>query len=245
MIPKKIYQTWFTKTLPSGVKDYVSHMMSLNPSYDYELYDDDDIFYFIKENYERDVLSAYEKLEIGAAKSDFWRYLVLYKNGGVYLDLDSHIYKSLDDLIKENDEAIISREGSEDNPHYDDHGGIFVQWCLIFNAGHPILEKTFKKCVYNIKNQTTQNIWHLTGPSVYSSAIREVLSPLDMDIYKSSDKNILDKINSSEFSNIDCRVYSYDYRDFCLFQHRDSHLLTREKPHWQEESKTKSVFKKD
>lgn len=245
MIPKKIYQTWISKNLPDRVQAYVDEMLSLNPSYEYQLYDDEDIFYFVKENYDKDILSAYEKLDIGAAKSDLWRYLVLYKNGGVYLDLDSHIYNDLDKLIKENDKAIISREGSAANPHYDANGGIFVQWCLIFSKDHPILEKTFEKCVYNIKNETTQDIWHLTGPSVYSSAIREVLSPLDMDVYKNSDKIIANKMESSEFNNIKCRAYSYDYGDFCIFQHPDSRLLTVDKPHWQEESKTKSVFKKD
>jgi inositol phosphorylceramide mannosyltransferase catalytic subunit len=234
MITKKIYQTWVTKNLPHRVKDYVDEMLSLNPSYEYELYDDEDIFYFIQQHYGKDILSTYEKLNIGAAKSDLWRYLILYKQGGIYLDIDSHIHKNLDGLIKESDRAIISREGNQDT---------FVQWCLMFSKEHPILERTIEKCVYNIKNETTENILELTGPQVYSSAIQETLSPLSVDVYKSSDMIVANKMKSDEFDDIRCRLYSYDYEDYCIFKHRDSYLLNTDKPHWREESETRSVFK--
>lgn len=234
MIPKKIYQTWHKKSLPSRIQEYVEAMLLDNPSYGYEFYDDEDMYYFIKENYDKDILSAYEKLTIGAAKSDLWRYLILYKQGGIYLDLDSHIYKDLNGLVNETDRAIISREG---NPN------TFVQWCLMFCEAHPILERTIEKCIYNIKNETTENILELTGPQVYSSAIRETLSPLNLDIYNSSDLAISEAMKP-EFEDIRCRVYSFDYGDYCIFKHRDSYLLNTDKPHWREESKVKSVFKK-
>ena len=235
MITKKKYQTWVTKNLPHRVKDYVDEMIFLNPSYEYELYDDEDIFYFIKQHYDKDMLSTYEKLNIGAAKSDLWRYLILYKQGGIYLDIDSHIHKNLDGLIKESDRAIISREGNQDT---------FVQWCLMFSKEHPILERTIEKCVYNIKNETTENILELTGPQVYSSAVREILFPLDINIYKKSDSTINEKMSSAKFDNLRCRLYTYDYGDYCIFKHKDSYLLTVDKPHWREEHKMKSVFKK-
>ena len=89
---------------------------------------------------------------------DFWRYLALYKYGGVYLDMDSSIEKPLDDLIKPEDEAIITAEGNS---------GLYVQWALIFSKGHPILKKTIDLVVTNIKNNNHPNDIHkMTGPNV-------------------------------------------------------------------------------
>ena len=44
-------------------------------------------FDFIKNNYPVDVLEAFNKLIPGAYKADLWRYCVLYKLGGIYLDI--------------------------------------------------------------------------------------------------------------------------------------------------------------
>ena len=101
MIPKVIYQTWYKKDLPYNILKIKEKMLSLNKDYKYLLFDDNDIELFIKENYDFDTLKAFNMLNVGAAKADLWRYLILYKNGGVYLDLDSEICSNLDDLFTE------------------------------------------------------------------------------------------------------------------------------------------------
>ena len=132
MIPKVIYQTWYKKDLPDNIKKLNENMLSLNKDYAYYLFDDNDIELFIQENYDNNILKAYNMLNVGAAKADLWRYLILYKNGGIYLDIDSEIYSNLDELISSDDHAIISREGNHN---------LFVQWCLIFSPNHPLLDE--------------------------------------------------------------------------------------------------------
>ena len=51
------------------------------------LFDDDECRAFIAREYPDDVLSAYDRLIPTAFKADLWRYCVLYKYGGVYLDI--------------------------------------------------------------------------------------------------------------------------------------------------------------
>ena len=51
------------------------------------LYNDDDCRAFIQKEYPPDVLFAYDRLIPTAFKADLWRYCVLYKYGGVYLDV--------------------------------------------------------------------------------------------------------------------------------------------------------------
>jgi mannosyltransferase OCH1-like enzyme len=234
MIPKTIYQTWVNKKIPDKIKKLVDKTLELNANYSYELHDDEDAFYFIKNNFGKQVVDAYESLNIGAAKADLWRYAILYKNGGIYLDLDSGIHSNLDSLIGENDKAVISREN---NPNK------FVQWCLMFDKNHPILENTLKRCVYNIVNKTTHDIFELTGPNVFSNAVRDVLSPLNLNIYYTDDTIINQKMQNFEFNNIKTKVYSFDYRDYCSFKHEHSGELLDFKPHWSVETQNIRIFK--
>jgi len=234
MIPKKIYQTWENKNIPDKIQQKINEMMEVNPEYSHELYDDSDRFFFIKENYGKQVSDAYESLNLGVAKADLWRYAILYKNGGIYLDLDSQIYSNLNSLIHENDKALISREG---NPN------TFVQWCLMFDKNHPILENTLKRCVYNILNKTTNDIFELTGPIAFSNAIRDVLSPLKLDLYYTDDYTINQKMENCEFSNIKTKIYSIDYKNYCNFKHEYSESLYEETSHWKTQIGRINVFK--
>ena len=51
------------------------------------LFNDADCRAFIMNEYPPDVLMAYDQLIPTAFKADLWRYCVLYKYGGVYLDV--------------------------------------------------------------------------------------------------------------------------------------------------------------
>ena len=86
-VPLTIYQTWKTKDLPPKMKECVDKLKRDNPEFDHHLYDDADCRAFIKNNYDADVLNAYDSLVPGAYKSDLWRYCMLYKKGGIYLDI--------------------------------------------------------------------------------------------------------------------------------------------------------------
>ena len=54
----------------------------------------DDVFQVLDDE---TILKCYDSLNIGAAKADFWRYLILYKTGGIYIDVDSMIGRTLID----------------------------------------------------------------------------------------------------------------------------------------------------
>ena len=87
IIPLDIYQTWHTKNLPTKMGENVKNLIKKNPEFEYHLYDDYECRDFIKKNFDKDVLNAFDSLIPGAYKADLWRYCILYKNGGVYLDI--------------------------------------------------------------------------------------------------------------------------------------------------------------
>ncbi|HTF82401.1 MAG TPA: glycosyltransferase, partial [Cytophagales bacterium] len=98
-IPKIIYQTYKSSKLPVLTRWHIHRMKKKNPEYRYEFYDDLRIDAFISEAYGKEVFDLYKRINIGAAKADFFRYAILYKHGGVYVDIDSLIKKKLDDFI--------------------------------------------------------------------------------------------------------------------------------------------------
>jgi len=104
-IPLDIYQTWHTKELPPKMRECVERIKKANPEFRHHLYDNDDCREFMKNNFDKDVLDAFDRLIPGAYKADLWRYCVLYKNGGVYLDIKFepiNNFKFIDLMDREN-----------------------------------------------------------------------------------------------------------------------------------------------
>lgn len=87
VIPLNIFQTWHTKDVPPKMKECVDKLKRANPEFKHYLYDDNECREFIKKNFDSDVLDAFDGLIPGAYKADLWRYCVLYKLGGIYLDI--------------------------------------------------------------------------------------------------------------------------------------------------------------
>lgn len=87
VVPLNIFQTWHSKSLPPLMENTTNLIKELNPKFNYQLFDDYDCREFIKNNFMSEVLYAFDSLIPGAYKADLWRYCVLYKLGGVYLDV--------------------------------------------------------------------------------------------------------------------------------------------------------------
>ena len=113
MIPKNIFQSWITTDLHPVIQDKVDKMLELNPTYNHKIYTDLEISEFVNKNYPGKISECFNRLTIPVAKVDFWRYLVLYKHGGVYVDLDSSINISLDNFIRDDDEYHNCRNKSK------------------------------------------------------------------------------------------------------------------------------------
>ncbi len=237
MIEKNIFQSWYTKDLHPAIQKKIDKFKRLNPDYNYYLYDDNEIDDFVNTYFPGKIADCYNKLNIIVAKVDFWRYLVLYKYGGVYLDMDSEINKPLNTLIRENDKAIITNEG---NPN------LYVQWALIYSKGHPILKRTIKLICKNIENNSYPNSIHkMTGPTVYTKAIYRIHNVLfNQSLCNKYWNKDIDKTFTS--NNISYRIYGIDYNEYFTFKHDLNHLLfVNNKKHWVQEEKEKSLLKKN
>jgi len=86
-VPLLLFQTWQTQQLPPHMASCVRDLISANPEFKYQFYDDERCRIFIQSHFPEDVLYAYDTFIPGAYKADLWRYCILYIYGGIYLDI--------------------------------------------------------------------------------------------------------------------------------------------------------------
>ena len=140
VIPLNIFQTWHTKNLPFLMKKNIEYIKRLNPAFTYQLYDDDDCYNFIKDNFDSDVLNAFNNLIPGAYKADLWRYCVLYKLGGVYLDIKYRPINSFKCInLCEKEHWVLD----------SDNRGIYNA-LMVCKPDNPILLKAIRQIVINV-----------------------------------------------------------------------------------------------
>lgn len=228
MIPKVIYQIWCypmrkeNSKIPDEIQITIDNMLDMNPGFEYKMFIDDEMTDFIIDHYDEKTLNAFNSLEIGAAKADFFRYLLLYIKGGVYIDISKLILKPIGNLIN-CDYAIITREG---NP------GLFVQWCLMYPPKHEILKICIEKIISNIEKNKKIDVTILTGPVVYSDSVSEYLN--DKEVYYKSDS----EINLNE-DVTKVRFFGFDYNGHAHYLHPFRHLLYNNTISWRDEQKEK------
>lgn len=100
MIPRKIVQTWRSKTLSDGLSSFCNSWLDNNSGYEYQLYDDGECAQFMMD-FDLRVYYVYERIIPGAFRADLWRACYLYKHGGVYADIDTLCFGSIDQFIQE------------------------------------------------------------------------------------------------------------------------------------------------
>jgi hypothetical protein len=116
----------------------------MNPEFDYYLYSDDASRRFIEMNYDKEVVAAFNALKPGAYKSDLWRYCILYKRGGVYMDIKYYSTVPLITIIKENP-VIFTRDREHYCHNMKPDTGVYNAFMV-----SPPNNKVFKHCIDEI-----------------------------------------------------------------------------------------------
>lgn len=208
-ISQHIFQTYRTKTgLPHDIEQNIEHLKRLNPEYEYHLFDDEDIKAFILEHYGEVIWGYYQRIApiYGAARADFFRYLLVYQLGGVYLDIKSSLDKPLKEVLRVEDKFILTHWDNRSGEQYEGIGiyselgslprGEYIQWSIASVAGHPFLRAVILQMLRNIDEYTPfrhgAGLWGVlrtTGPVMYTKVI-EAMRPT---LVEGQDYRLLDK----------------------------------------------------
>ena len=195
-IPKNIYQLVADKNNmnPSFVKN-IKYIKKLNPTWNHILYDDADMIEYIKKYYP-DFLNIYNKInpKYGAAKADFFRYILMYREGGVYLDIKSAMKVPLDQILKPDDEYLLVHwECPCQSTYLDNEQGEYQQWHIICRPRHPYLKQVITDVIHNIENYDIkrdgtgkQSVLNITGPISYTKSIESIRMKHNHQLYETN-----------------------------------------------------------
>jgi mannosyltransferase OCH1-like enzyme len=182
VVPLKIYQTWRTKDLPPKMAENVELIKRQCPSFEHILFDDNDCREFIKNNFEQDVLNAYDSLIPGAYKADLWRLCILYIKGGIYMDIKLSLVNNGFKLIEltENEHFVLDRKG------YTKYEFPIYNAFIVAKQNNPLLLLGIRKIVQNVKNKYYGDCpLDPTGPGMLGEIIHQtnIIPNIDMFNY--------------------------------------------------------------
>ena len=167
--PKKIFRTWCSKDLnkscggrPASL-DAIEHTQKvLGNEWEQIIYDDKKIEEMLDdENFlgkNHTVTKAYRMLnpKYGAARADLFRYLIIYRYGGLYLDMKSCVFTNdIPPMPKGKDMITSSWSIKEDSPvpaqsHLFPGSGEYQNWYIYARPRAPILLDIIERVVQNI-----------------------------------------------------------------------------------------------
>jgi mannosyltransferase OCH1-like enzyme len=196
VIPPYIHQTYSSRErLHDDFGENIKRLIDLNPGWRHEFYDDADIVKFIKSNYSGNVLRYFHQInpKYGPARADFFRYLLMFERGGVYLDIKSTITKPLEETLNKADEFLLSHWQNlpgQDYLGWGQHAGLDLgsaqgelqQWHIVCSPRHEFLKAVILGVMWNIDNYDATRdgvgkfaVLNTTGPIAYTRAIRPIM----------------------------------------------------------------------
>ena len=195
LIPKIIWQTY--KDPYDSLTDYMHEAMNtwkkLNPEYEHRYMDDTQAAEFVLNEYGQEWHDLFISMPVGVMRGDVWRYMVIYKYGGVYADLDTECLEPISKWMLEDKNFIVC-------PETDHH---FCQWTFAASPGSPILKSVLdliKDKLSNPEYGSPHFVHTHTGPAIWT---RGILKALDINV-----KNLIDDSPLLNLSD-NARLYGF------------------------------------
>ena len=201
-IPNSVYQKWNDSFLPYMHAMEVRRFRRLNPDYSFVFFDDRRMNDYMSSHYAgHPILEVFRQIQIPASKVDVWRYCILYREGGVYCDIDSALAIPLRELLKDDPSEVISFENNKwrdvlspgayadpkifcsdpppeaaRNLDHPDH--LALQWLLCFEKESPILGEVINLIARHFeffRGRKFESVWkaviHCTGAVAFTQAL--------------------------------------------------------------------------
>ena len=210
-ISKIIHQTYPDKKQlsPELIKN-IAYLEKNNKGWEYRLYEDKDIFDYVALNFGTKVLSLIENInkKYSVVIADIFRYMVVYKEGGIYLDIKSTAARPLDEIIKPDDAYLISQWRNQLGFKFQGWGlheelnripgGEFQNWFVAAEKNHPFLSDVIKKTLSNIDGYSIEKfgvgkkgVLKVSGPIMYTLTIAAMLKGNEFRIIDSASSGLI------------------------------------------------------
>jgi mannosyltransferase OCH1-like enzyme len=151
-----VYQIWIQgEYVSNNMYKSIQTIFEYNPNINYKLFTNDTIITLLNEDNEFDnLLNAYKLIKPYAYKSDLARLYILYKYGGVYIDVDFICTHEIITLCNNKELVLCKDIGNTSISNgfmYAEKENLFIKYCII-------------ECIKNIMNKTLDGDLSITGP---------------------------------------------------------------------------------
>lgn len=163
IIPRKVYMSWKTREIPPLMYETIMNNVKENPEFDFYIFDDSECRDFILANYDEETANAFNALIPGAYKSDLWRYCIINKLGGIYMDIKFKIITPLNTLLESQKTRLIK------DVNHENH---IYQGILIAKPGEPLINECINKVKMHVKTKFYgDHPHHPTGPKLVGEIV--------------------------------------------------------------------------
>ncbi|KAJ9439360.1 hypothetical protein DIPPA_56652 [Diplonema papillatum] len=184
-IPKTIHQCWKTEQLPSWATSNVETWKA-SAGFEHILWTDATMLEFVIDKYPQflPLYNASRPVE----RADFFRYLVLFDQGGYYSDLDVSLAVPLHEWsarypgVKFFTGLEVAAGNRPDWDRWWARKFQMVQWTLASVPGHPVLHRIllliwqrWKQYGSRLFGNLSANVMESTGPGIWSDAVSGIL----------------------------------------------------------------------
>lgn len=155
-ISRIVWQTNYSDsvTLPVYFNYLWNRLMSAG--FEYRFCNDEVCAEFVRREFPGAVFDAYSTLQIGAAKADFWRVLVLLRQGGVYLDIDAAFCWPLGSLFSATQTELFIRTNDQS----------LTNFFMASAPNQPLMQEIADRILRNVQENKLVSVYDMTGPTV-------------------------------------------------------------------------------
>ena len=161
-IPRVVRVTNFTDKCTLPVWFNWSRNRRMARTFEFRFCGDAEMDRYVRENAPARAVRAWDRLENGAARADFWRVFAILREGGVYVDMDGAFARPLEETL-----------GGEDAVFLWDRRR-FSNFFMAAAPGHPFFAEFFDAIVENVENAPQEDqppVFYATGPGALETVL--------------------------------------------------------------------------
>jgi len=160
-IPAHVIQFWDTPEPPADIQTLIAHNARTSPDFDFRLYTKATARQYMMDKEEHTALRAFQLAPHAAGQADVFRLVVLWHEGGVYLDADDYITAPLSE-------------------HLDRTLGLIAYQENIWSVGnnflavaphHPVIRAALDDAAQAFLGPRGETLWLASGPGAITRAL--------------------------------------------------------------------------
>lgn len=170
VIPRVIHQTWKGPTLPARYRAFADTWRKAHPGWQWRLWTDADNVRFVAQEFP-ELLPRYLGYPQQIQRVDMIRYLLLYRLGGLYVDLDFECFRSIAPLLQGQD-CVLSLEADANNTVHRTRR-IVSNAFMAAVPGHPLFAAVIEDLQTHRSSQTIPDriVLDTTGPMMLTRVL--------------------------------------------------------------------------